>query len=286
MEGNKFITCDQLHDMSTIMCNFTEGFVDFPNGGKYQDILDRWCVTGKAHLAKGLFEICGTSDDTRYIDEEIHDTSMDIVFAGDMTFQCSIMLNSLTVGKATVVNGGCTVLEALKTFRIRVKGDLSVGGSILADTVRAKGSIWVGGMFKAGSVIRAEENIGADCDIKAGIFIIAGGNIQADGDINALAIYSKGNVVSRGRISVDESVLVDGNIKASRGIHVGNGIQAGGTIMAGGGYGIFAGLNVPCPNYNAKARITSSEMPDSIFSGSWEISDGVKVGLASDWDEE
>jgi len=71
---------------------------EFPDGGEYQEILDRFCEKGNTGFAMWLLSRVGKTDDVREYKERVVEASLDIVFAGRVVFKASASIRRLVAG--------------------------------------------------------------------------------------------------------------------------------------------------------------------------------------------
>lgn len=64
-------------------------------------------------------------------------------------------------------------------------------------------------------------------------------------------------------------VRAGGHIHAGGAIRAGESLWAGDTIAAGEAYGVYAGLDVPLPDWPHSAQVSAREQPARLLSGCW-----------------
>ena len=133
MKGTFKITADFLKEIGACCQGLSAFKKAYPDGGEYQEILDRCCAEGHSDWAKWLLYKVGATEDVRTYDEFISDEKLDIVFAGRIEFKIGAKVRRLIAG-----------------------GDIEAGCGIKA-----------GWGIEAGCGIKAGEDIEAGCGIKA-----------------------------------------------------------------------------------------------------------------------
>ena len=73
----------------------------------------------------------------------------------------------------------------------------------------------------------------------------------------------------KGRLQEGWGVLAVGHIHAGGAIRAGESLWAGDTIAAGDAYGVYAGLDVPLPDWPHSAQVSAREHPARLLSGCW-----------------
>ena len=70
----------------------------FPNGGKYQVVLDRCADENRMDFAQWLMNICGPSDDVRTFEDDIDEPDKNIAFAGTLYFKKGANVKRILAG--------------------------------------------------------------------------------------------------------------------------------------------------------------------------------------------
>ena len=124
----------------------------FPDGGEYQEVLDRCAEEDRVDLGRWLLEHVGPTEDVRVYEEAIDDADKNIIFAGGLDFRAEVKIRSLL--------SGCGI-----------KADCGI---------QAGCGIEAGDGIKAGRGIQAGLGIKAGWGIEAGddFFIFAGLNVR------------------------------------------------------------------------------------------------------------
>ena len=257
MTGEYYITKDLLKQHSPCEDGYRWFCENYPNGGKYQEILDKLCDDNRFGDACWLLSKIGATTDILELDT-LEDHNKQICFAGSIK-----------------------VRDTIRVLNIKAGGHIEAG-----EYIGASGYIEAGGYIKAGEDIEAGEGINASWGIKAGGDIEAGWDIKAGENINAGAFIKAGEDINAGLdieagwgIKAGEDIKGGGDIKAGEdivavwGIKAGWSIEAGGYIKAGNDYGIYAGLNVRLSEQEQYGYITAKAKPENIMCGNWKESE-------------
>lgn len=145
MKGSQLITLNFLKAHDACAEGRREFGRVFPDGGEYQQVLDRCADEDRMDFAQWLMKVCGPSDDVRTFDEDFDEPDKNIAFAGTLDFK-----------------KGANVKRILAGWGIKA-----------------------GDGIKAGWGIEAGDGIKAGRGIKAGLGIEAGWGIKAGDDIEA-----------------------------------------------------------------------------------------------------
>lgn len=158
MKGTFKITGKYLEEIGA--CD--EGLLAFketyPDGGEYQEILDRCCAEGHTDWAMWLFHIVGFTYDVRTYDDFVFDETLDIIFAGRVKFKSGAVVRRLIAGASIKAGEGIDASEGIKA-----------GWGIKAgEGIEADWGINAGENLEAGWGIKAGEGINAGKGIEAG----------------------------------------------------------------------------------------------------------------------
>jgi len=164
MTGEYYITKELLKQHSPCIDGYRWFCENYPNGGKYQEILDKLCDHDRFADACWLLDKIGATTDILEIDT-IEDSDKYICFAGSVIVKNEIKVKSIRAGESIKAGG-----------YIEASGSIEAGRSIKADW-----DIEAGGSIKADWYIEAGESI------KAGRYIEAGGYIEAGKDYGIYA---------------------------------------------------------------------------------------------------
>lgn len=165
MKGTFRITLDYLQDLGACLEGQREFKRAFPDGGGYQEVLDRCAEEGRIDFARWLFYKAGPTEDVRIFENEILDENKTLFFAGSMDFKQPVFVRCIFAG-----------------------GGIRAGLGIQAgEGIRAGRGIQAGWGIRAGRGIRAGWGIRAGDDF--GVF--AGLNIK-------ISLWEKYAVVSAG----------------------------------------------------------------------------------------
>ena len=98
MEGKYLMTLDLLK--ANYACEEGQREVErvFPNGGEYQQVLDRCADEDRMDFAQWLMNVCGPSDDVRTFDEDFDEPDKNIAFAGTVQFKRVARAKSILAG--------------------------------------------------------------------------------------------------------------------------------------------------------------------------------------------
>ena len=140
MKGTFKITLDYLKELGACKEGQQEFRRVFPDGGEYQEVLDRCAAEGRLDFGRWLLKHVGPTDDVRRYDEDVDTPDKIIMFAGQIEFKGCVTAQSILAGR-----------------RIHTGWDIIAGEGI-----------------KAGWGIEAGEGIEAGWDINAGEGIKAG----------------------------------------------------------------------------------------------------------------
>ncbi len=186
MTGEYYITKELLKQHSPCIDGYRWFCENYPNGGKYQEILDKLCADNRFNDACWLLDEMGATTDELEINT-LEDDNKLICFAGSVIVENRIKVESIRVGGGIKAGWYIKAGEGINaSWYIKAGEDIVAGGDIKA-----------GWGIKAGWYIEAGEDIVAGGDIKAGWGIKAGGDIKAGGYIEAgndYGIYAGLNV--------------------------------------------------------------------------------------------
>lgn len=118
----------------------------FPDGGEYQEVLDRCAEEGRLDFAGWLFSHVGPTKDVRTFSEDIIEPDKNIFFAGWLEFSGSVSVKRIQAGEGIEAGKG-------------IKAGLGI---------KAGWGIQAGEGIEAGEGIQAGEGIKAGEDIEAG----------------------------------------------------------------------------------------------------------------------
>ena len=242
MNGTSKITLAYLKELGACREGQREFQRAFPDGGEYQEVLDRCAEEDRVDLGRWLLEHVGPTEDVRVYEEAIDDADKNIIFAGGLDFRAEVKIRSLLSGCGIKAGRG-----------IQAGWGIEAGRGIKAGRgIQAGCGIEAGDGIKAGWGIEAGYGIKAGRGIKAGLGIEAGRGIQAGYGIKA-----------------GDGIKAGWGIEAGRGIKAGLGIEAGRGIQAGYDFFIFAGLNVRKSEWEHRAIVTANAKPENLMSGCW-----------------
>ena len=87
MKGSQLITLDFLKAHDACAEGRREFERVFPDGGEYQQVLDRCADEDRMDFAQWLMKVCGPSGDVRTFDEDFDEPDKNIAFAGTLYFK-------------------------------------------------------------------------------------------------------------------------------------------------------------------------------------------------------
>ena len=231
MTGKFMITLHYLREIGACAEGRSEFEKHFPEGGEYQEVLDKCAEEGRMDFATWLLHKIGPTDDVRTYEDQVNDKNMSICFAGTLVFEKGAIVKSIEAGRGIKAGRG-----------IEAGCGIKAGWGIEAGRgIKAGWGIEAGEGIEAGRGIKAGRGIEAGCGIKAGRGIEAGCGIKAGW-----------------------------GIEAGCGIKAGWGIEAGWGIKAGDGYGIFAGIGIKIKDWSCFAKVSAQSRPKNLISGHWE----------------
>ena len=248
MKGTFKITLDHLRELGACLEGQREFKRAFPDGGGYQEVLDRCAEEGRIDFAIWLFSKIGPTEDVGIFENEILDENKKLFFAGSMDFKQPVFVRYIFAGDG--IRAGCSI-EA-------------------GDGIRAGWGIRAGKGIRAGWGIRAGKGIEAGEGIRAGLRIQAGESIEAGKGIDAGESIQAGLRIQAGEsIEAGKGIDAGESIQAGESIRAGWGIRAGKGIRAGDDFSVFAGLNVRTSLWEKYAVVSASEKPKNLRSGFW-----------------
>lgn len=121
MDGTFFITLDYLKQLGACREGQREFQRVFPNGGQYQEVLDRCAEENRIDFGLWLFGRIGKTEDERVYEEEIDDLNLNIIFAGKVKFKYGAKIKRLLSGLGIEAGLGINAgegIEAGKDFCI------------------------------------------------------------------------------------------------------------------------------------------------------------------------
>lgn len=106
MKGTFKITLAYLKELGACRDGQREFQKAFPDGGEYQEVLDRCAEEDRVDLGRWLLEHVGPTEDVRVYEEEIDDLDKNIIFAGYLDFRCGAKIRSLISGRGIKAGDG------------------------------------------------------------------------------------------------------------------------------------------------------------------------------------
>ncbi len=175
MKGTFKITLAYLKELGACREGQREFQKAFPDGGEYQEVLDRCAEEGRFDFAVWLFSHVGPTEDVRTYNEDIIEPDKNIFFAGRLEFSGSVSVKRIQAGLGIEAGEG---IEA--GWGIKAGWGIEAGWGIKAGLgIEAGWGIKAGLGIEAGWGIEAGKGIQAGKGIKAGLGIEAGWGIQA-----------------------------------------------------------------------------------------------------------
>lgn len=98
MKGSQLITLDFLKAHDACAEGRREFERVFPDGGEYQQVLDRCADEDRMNFAQWLMKVCGPSDDIRTFDEDFDEPDKNIAFAGTLYFKKGANIKRILAG--------------------------------------------------------------------------------------------------------------------------------------------------------------------------------------------
>ena len=185
MTGNFKITLAHLRELGACRTGQREFQKAFPDGGEYQEVLDRCAKEGQIDFGLWLLAHVGTTEDVRVYEDAVNSPGEYIMFAGSVEFKAGANVRFLAAGGDIEAGGDIKAGWDIEAGRdIEAGGDIKAGGDI-----EAGGGIEAGRGIEAGWGIEAGRDIEAGGDIKAGGGIEAGRDIEAGGEIKSVLGY-------------------------------------------------------------------------------------------------
>ena len=99
MTGDFLITKEFLKELSPCTDGYRWFCETYPDGGKYQEILDRLCELGRFDDACWLLDKVGATDDVLKL-TSIDDKERSICFAGDVVVKENLVLKNIKAGRS------------------------------------------------------------------------------------------------------------------------------------------------------------------------------------------
>lgn len=99
MNGTFKITLAYLKELGACREGQREFQRAFPDGGEYQEVLDRCAEEDRVDLGRWLLEHVGPTEDVRVYEEAIDDADKNIIFAGGLDFRAKVKIRSLLSGR-------------------------------------------------------------------------------------------------------------------------------------------------------------------------------------------
>lgn len=114
MKGTFKITLTYLKELGACREGQREFQKAFPDGGEYQEVLDRCAEEGRLDFAGWLFSRVGPTEDVRTYSEDIAEPDKNIFFAGRIEFVGSVFARGIKAGWGIEAGLGIKAGEGIK----------------------------------------------------------------------------------------------------------------------------------------------------------------------------
>ena len=114
MKGSQLITLDFLKAHDACAEGRREFERVFPDGGEYQQVLDRCADENRMDFAQWLMNVCGPSDDVRTFDDDIDEPGKNIAFAGMLYFKKGANVKRILAGEGIEAGWGIKAGEGIE----------------------------------------------------------------------------------------------------------------------------------------------------------------------------
>ena len=98
MTGKFMITLRYLREIGACTEGRSAFEKAFPNGGEYQEVLDKCAEEGRMDFASWLLHRVGPTDDVRTYEDQINDENMSIFFAGTLILKKGAKVKCIKAG--------------------------------------------------------------------------------------------------------------------------------------------------------------------------------------------
>lgn len=106
MTGKFMITLHYLREIGACAEGRSEFEKHFPEGGEYQEVLDKCAEEGRMDFATWLLHRIGPTDDVRTYEDQVNDKNMSICFAGTLVFEKGAIVKSIEAGRGIEAGWG------------------------------------------------------------------------------------------------------------------------------------------------------------------------------------
>ena len=106
MKGTFKITLAYLKELGACRDGQREFQQAFPDGGEYQEVLDRCAKEGRLDFGRWLFNHIGTTEDVRTYEDAVDASDEIIIFAGRVEFRLETKIKMLISGKGIKAGEG------------------------------------------------------------------------------------------------------------------------------------------------------------------------------------
>ena len=122
MKGTFKITLDYLKELGACKEGQQEFRRVFPDGGEYQEVLDRCAAEGRLDFGRWLLEHVGPTDDARRYDEDVDTPDKIIMFAGQIEFKGYVTAQSILAGGGIKAGAGISHVHVSEASWVRRQG--------------------------------------------------------------------------------------------------------------------------------------------------------------------
>ena len=131
MKGTFKITLAYLKELGACRDGQWEFQKAFPDGGEYQEVLDRCAKEGRIDFGLWLLAHVGTTEDVRVYEDAVNSPGEYIMFAGSVEFKAGANVRFLTAGGGIEAGGGIKAGRGIKAGGgIKAGRGIKAGGEI------------------------------------------------------------------------------------------------------------------------------------------------------------
>ena len=106
MKGTFKITLAYLKELGACRDGQREFQKAFPDGGEYQEVLDRCAKEGRLGFGQWLLDHIGATDDVRAYEDAVDTPDENIIFAGRVEVRLGVKIKTLISGRGIKAGGG------------------------------------------------------------------------------------------------------------------------------------------------------------------------------------
>jgi len=107
MKGTFKITLAYLKELGACRDGQREFQKAFPDGGEYQEVLDRCAKEGRLGFGQWLLDHIGATDDVRAYEDAVDTPDENIIFAGRVEVRLGVKIKTLISGRG--IEAGCGI---------------------------------------------------------------------------------------------------------------------------------------------------------------------------------